>query len=93
MTRRKLDSTVFASAYYLMNPFPDDWEQLSDEALADFIQENVVEKYENLSTASIFYEITDLASELSYMYDLGYTDALKEKEHEAGALNTEGVGA
>ena len=80
MTRRKIDFTVFASAYYLMNPFPDNWESLSDEDLADLIQENVVEKYQDLGIPYIFYEITDLAGEFSYMYDLGYTDALKEKD-------------
>lgn len=91
MTRRKIDFTVFASAYYLINPFPDDWESLSDEELAELIKTNVVEKYQDLGIPYVFYEITDLASELSYMHDLGYVDALKEKD--AGALNPEGVGA
>ena len=85
MTRRNIDFTVFASAYYLMNPFPDNWEALSDEVLADLIQENVVEKYENLGVPYIFHEIQDLAEEFKYMYELGYKDASVEIPTELGA--------
>ena len=61
---------IWASGQFLTEPFPDDYEQWSNEKLDDFIDDHKWEPFENYDPSFIWEQIEHLAlSVRNYMED------------------------
>ena len=60
------DALIWASAVYLVTPFPDTYEEMTDEDFDTFIEGNSLEEHEGAPAQYIFQRIEDLASYLLY---------------------------
>lgn len=60
------DALIWASAVYLCTPFPENYDEMTDEDLDTFIEENCLEEHEYAFAQYIYQRIEDLASYLLY---------------------------
>lgn len=58
------DALIWASAVYLCTPFPDNYDEMTDEDFDTFIEENYLGEHEYASAQYICQRIDDLASYL-----------------------------
>ena len=69
---------IWASGQFLTEPFPDDYEQWSNEKLDDFIDDHKWEPFENYDPSFIWEQIEHLAySVRKYIYDQEDSNARK----------------
>ena len=61
---------IWASGQFLTEPFPDNYEQWSNEKLDDFIDDNKWEPFENYDPSFIWEQIEHLAYSVRNYIDL-----------------------
>jgi hypothetical protein len=65
------DFVVEASAYYLCEPLPDDYECWDNKAILAYVLNNAWQPFEDWSAEDLFEAIQDLADGLETMYKQG----------------------
>ena len=79
---------IWASGQFLTEPFPDDYDQWSNEKLDDFIDDHKWEPFENYDPSFIWEQIKHLAySVRKYIYDQPVSPQFKFKKEDSNAKN------
>ena len=77
---------IWASGQFLTEPFPDNYEQWSNEKLDDFIDDHKWEPFEDYDPSFIWEQIEHLAySVRKYIYDQPVSPQLKFKKEDSNA--------
>ena len=77
---------IWASGQFLTEPFPDDYEQWSNEKLDDFIDDHKWEPFEDYDPSFIWEQIEHLAySVRKYIYDQPVSPQFKFKKEDSSA--------
>ena len=77
---------IWASGQFLTEPFPDDYEQWSNEKLDDFIDDHKWEPFEDYDPSFIWEQIEHLAySVRKYIYDQPVSPQFKFKKEDSNA--------
>jgi hypothetical protein len=59
----KAQAYITASKFYLCEPLPEDFDELDEQDVTDFIRDNKWEPFEEWEPHGIYWLIEDLASE------------------------------
>jgi hypothetical protein len=62
-TMTKTEAHITASKFYLCEPLPEDFDELDEQDVTDFIRDNKWEPFEEWEPHGIYWLIEDLASE------------------------------
>ena len=77
---------IWASGQFLTEPFPDNYEQWSNEKLDDFIDDHKWEPFEDYDPSFIWEQIEHLAySVRKYIYDQPVSPQFKFKKEDSNA--------
>ena len=77
---------IWASGQFLTEPFPDDYDQWSNEKLDDFIDDHKWEPFEDYDPSFIWEQIEHLAiSVRNYIYNQPVSPQFKFKKEDSNA--------